>query len=220
MSLNKENMDYMYPMLTLKNLTKLSKERKRVGRGVASGLGKTCGRGYNGALSRTGSSRKQNGGQTPVYRRFPKTGFLSQKNKTQKAISAEALANHLNAFIISCEMDAHEAYKIDIQWLREMKIIKGRFDRFRVIMGKNNSCETEEEDMSCEENVCCDESSETQPAFSEDLLNRLKKTTIVASGFSKTARVFLENCGATLLQDTSKARQKMNARKEFFADFC
>jgi len=223
MNLIKKDVSNMYPVLTLKNLTKLTKDRKRVGRGVASGLGKTCGRGYNGALSRTGSSRKQNGGQTPVYRRFPKTGFVSQKNKTQKAISVESLATHLNNFIMACDMDIYEAYKIDIQWLREMKIIKGRFDRFRVIMGKNidPSADSDEE---CDGSVSDADASAQNvsatniPVFSDELLVRLKKTTISASGFSKTARIFLESCGATLCQDTGKARQKMNARRNQFID--
>jgi large subunit ribosomal protein L15 len=52
-------------------------DRKRLGRGVGSGLGKTSGRGHKGAKSRTGWSRKLGweGGQMPLYRRLPKVGF-------------------------------------------------------------------------------------------------------------------------------------------------
>lgn len=52
------------------------KERKRVGRGIGSGLGKTGGRGQKGQKSRTGVAIKgYEGGQMPLYRRLPKRGF-------------------------------------------------------------------------------------------------------------------------------------------------
>ena len=52
-------------------------ERKRIGRGVGSGLGKTSGRGHKGAKARSGWSRRigWEGGQMPIYRRIPKRGF-------------------------------------------------------------------------------------------------------------------------------------------------
>jgi len=54
--------------------------RKRVGRGQASGTGKTSARGQKGQKSRTGYKRKRNfeGGQQPLARRLPKTGFTSR----------------------------------------------------------------------------------------------------------------------------------------------
>jgi len=57
--------------------------RKRVGRGQASGWGKTSTRGQKGQKSRTGYSRKRNfeGGQMPLAKRIPKTGFFSRKIK-------------------------------------------------------------------------------------------------------------------------------------------
>ena len=52
------------------------KNRKRVGRGIGSGKGKTCGRGHKGQKSRTGVSINGfEGGQMPIYRRVPKRGF-------------------------------------------------------------------------------------------------------------------------------------------------
>jgi len=57
---------------------KLHKSKKRVGRGIGSGLGKTCGRGAKGQKSRSGVSIKAyEGGQMPIYRRLPKRGFNS-----------------------------------------------------------------------------------------------------------------------------------------------
>ncbi|MBN8447736.1 MAG: 50S ribosomal protein L15 [Candidatus Accumulibacter sp.] len=53
--------------------------RKRVGRGIGSGLGKTCGRGHKGQKSRAGGFHKVGfeGGQMPLQRRLPKRGFKS-----------------------------------------------------------------------------------------------------------------------------------------------
>src|SRR5512140_3175512 len=55
------------------------KERRRVGRGIGSGLGKTCGRGHKGQKSRAGGFHKVGfeGGQMPLQRRLPKRGFVS-----------------------------------------------------------------------------------------------------------------------------------------------
>ena len=68
------------------NEIKLKREskhtRKRVGRGMASGTGKTCGRGHKGQKSRTGGKVQVGfeGGQMPLQRRLPKVGFTSRKN--------------------------------------------------------------------------------------------------------------------------------------------
>ena len=55
------------------------RNRKRVGRGPGSGSGKTCGRGHNGQLSRSGGGVKAGfeGGQMPLQRRLPKRGFTN-----------------------------------------------------------------------------------------------------------------------------------------------
>ncbi|MCG6117324.1 MAG: 50S ribosomal protein L15 [Aquimonas sp.] len=57
------------------------KERVRVGRGIGSGLGKTCGRGHKGQFARTGKGKVKagfEGGQMPLQRRLPKVGFRSK----------------------------------------------------------------------------------------------------------------------------------------------
>ena len=58
------------------------KRRKRVGRGVGSGHGKTAGRGHKGYGSRSGNSNPHEGGQTKYYRRFPKRGFSNAAFRT------------------------------------------------------------------------------------------------------------------------------------------
>lgn len=59
------------------------KKSKRVGRGIGSTLGKTCGRGHKGQKARSGGFHKVGfeGGQMPLQRRLPKVGFTSQKKK-------------------------------------------------------------------------------------------------------------------------------------------
>ena len=61
--------------------------RRRVGRGIGSGLGKTSGRGHKGQKARSGGGVRRGfeGGQTPLYRRLPKRGFknINSKNYTE-----------------------------------------------------------------------------------------------------------------------------------------
>lgn len=69
--------------------------KKRVGRGIGSGLGKTCGRGHKGLKSRSGGRVKAGfeGGQMPIQRRLPKFGFTSRKS----LVSSEVRLSELNA---------------------------------------------------------------------------------------------------------------------------
>ncbi len=64
---------------TIKPAEGSKKERRRVGRGIGSGLGKTAGRGHKGQKSRSGGFHKVGfeGGQMPLQRRLPKRGFIS-----------------------------------------------------------------------------------------------------------------------------------------------
>jgi large subunit ribosomal protein L15 len=71
--------------------------RKRIGRGIGSGIGKTSGRGHKGAKSRSGWSRRigWEGGQMPLYRRLPKVGF---NNKIFKKVYTVINVGDLNVF--------------------------------------------------------------------------------------------------------------------------
>jgi large subunit ribosomal protein L15 len=71
------------------------KAAKRVGRGIGSGLGKTCGRGHKGQKSRSGGFHKRGfeGGQMPLQRRLPKVGFKSRKSATTAEVRLDVLAN-------------------------------------------------------------------------------------------------------------------------------
>ncbi len=69
--------------------------RRRVGRGIGSGLGKTAGRGHKGQKSRSGGFHKVGfeGGQMPLQRRLPKRGFFSHKRSEEVRLSDLALVS-------------------------------------------------------------------------------------------------------------------------------
>lgn len=69
------------------------KAAKRVGRGIGSGLGKTCGRGHKGQKSRSGGSVRPGfeGGQMPLQKRLPKYGFTSRIGRVSDQIRLEEL---------------------------------------------------------------------------------------------------------------------------------
>lgn len=71
----------MFSLHTLKNYTRPAKARKRVGRGLGSKLGKTCGRGEKGAGSRSGYRRRygKEGGQMPLFMKLPIRGFSNAR---------------------------------------------------------------------------------------------------------------------------------------------
>ncbi len=70
------------------------RSRKRVGRGIGSGLGKTCGRGHKGQKSRSGGSVKPGfeGGQMPLQKRLPKYGFTSRIAKTTAQVTLDEIS--------------------------------------------------------------------------------------------------------------------------------
>jgi large subunit ribosomal protein L15 len=70
-------------MNTIKPAAGSNKARRRVGRGIGSGLGKTAGRGHKGQKSRSGGFHKVGfeGGQMPLQRRLPKRGFVSMSRE-------------------------------------------------------------------------------------------------------------------------------------------
>lgn len=79
---------------TLKPADGARKSAKRVGRGIGSGLGKTCGRGHKGQKSRSGGFHKVGfeGGQMPLQRRLPKMGFASRIGRYTAEIRLHELA--------------------------------------------------------------------------------------------------------------------------------
>ncbi|MDR3347776.1 MAG: 50S ribosomal protein L15 [Helicobacteraceae bacterium] len=99
----------------LENLTPSvgsNRKIKRIGRGQGSGHGKTAGRGHKGQHARTGSGYKSGfeGGQQPLYRRLPKVGFTSRKEKPH-AISIDRFPaiKDLKEITVKALIDAHLA---------------------------------------------------------------------------------------------------------------
>jgi len=78
---------------TIKPAEGSKKNRRRVGRGIGSGLGKTAGRGHKGQKSRSGGYHKVGfeGGQMPLQRRLPKRGFKSQLLKYNAEVTLASL---------------------------------------------------------------------------------------------------------------------------------
>ena len=113
--------------LNSKIKTKISK--KRLGRGIGSGKGKTSGRGVKGQKSRSGVAIKSfEGGQMPLYRRLPKRGFKPIKNKEKYAIiNLSTIQSLIDKKIIS------DSTKIDLNLLKTNKIIKQNITKFKVL---------------------------------------------------------------------------------------
>jgi large subunit ribosomal protein L15 len=95
---------------------------KRVGRGIGSGLGKTCGRGHKGQRSRSGGYHKVGfeGGQMPLQRRLPKVGFKSRTAHEKAEIRLHELAK------VDSEV-------IDLLALKNANIISQKIKRAKVI---------------------------------------------------------------------------------------
>lgn len=114
---------------TLQNTQGEKKSRKRVGRGIGSGFGKTCGRGHKGQKSRTGGSTKIGfeGGQMPLQRRLPKFGFSSR-------------VSIITAQVTLSELDKCPETDINIAVLKTHNLVTKNILRVKVILsGKINS---------------------------------------------------------------------------------
>ena len=81
------------------------KDNKRVGRGIGSGKGKTCGRGHKGQKARAGGFHKVGfeGGQMPIQRRLPKFGFTSRQQLRSDELRSGVL-NMLGDELITLEL--------------------------------------------------------------------------------------------------------------------
>ncbi|MBL1260200.1 MAG: 50S ribosomal protein L15 [Thiotrichaceae bacterium] len=95
--------------------------RKRVGRGIGSGSGKTCGRGHKGQHSRSGGFHKVGfeGGQQPLQRRLPKVGFSSRVKSTRAEVRLHELllvkADVIDiAALIAADIVPHQTLKAKV----------------------------------------------------------------------------------------------------------
>ncbi len=105
------------------------KNRKRVGRGIGSGTGKTSGAGHKGQKARSGVSIQGfEGGQTPIYRRLPKVGFTSRKKLLDNTyvMTVRDLVEALNKGIVKKDEE------INLAALKAAKIVKSE-DKLKII---------------------------------------------------------------------------------------
>ena len=100
------------------------KERKRVGRGTGSGLGKTSGKGHKGQNARSGGGVRVGfeGGQLPLFRRLPKRGFSNAKFKIRYAVIN---LSDLERFA--------EGTEVTPELLKEMGVVKNSLDGIKVL---------------------------------------------------------------------------------------
>jgi large subunit ribosomal protein L15 len=109
---------------TLKPGVGAREDRKRVGRGIGSGLGKTCGRGHKGSFARSGKGKIKagfEGGQMPMQMRLPKIGFRSKTNKD-------------TAEVLLYQLDKLEAGVIDLAVLRAAKLIPSKAKQAKIVV--------------------------------------------------------------------------------------
>jgi len=105
-----------------------TKNRKRIGRGIGSGTGKTGGRGVKGQKSRSGVSLLGfEGGQMPLFRRLPKRGFNNIFRKKYAEINIGRLQKAVDAGTINAKE------LVDQKSLRASGLIKGSVDGIRIL---------------------------------------------------------------------------------------
>ena len=107
---------------------KSSRSKKRLGRGIGSSKGKTSGRGHKGQKSRSGVAIKSfEGGQMPLYRRLPKRGFKSIKNKRIALMNLSRIQEIINKNKISLNT------KINLQNLQKSNLINNKYKKLKLL---------------------------------------------------------------------------------------
>jgi large subunit ribosomal protein L15 len=108
---------------TIKPAEGSKKERRRVGRGLGSTLGKTCGRGHKGQYARTGKGKVKpgfEGGQMPLQRRLPKVGFRSR-------------TAHLTAEVMLYRVAGLGLAEVDLATLKKAGLVGADIRRVKVV---------------------------------------------------------------------------------------
>ena len=119
-------------MNILNNSKKIKIPKKRLGRGIGSGKGKTSGRGVKGQKSRSGVAIKSfEGGQMPLYRRLPKRGF----NPVNKVKIAKINLDQLQKFIDRKRINPID--EVNLKILKESKIINKSYSKFKILSNGN-----------------------------------------------------------------------------------
>ena len=119
-------------MNILSNTIKIKVSKKRLGRGIGTGKGKTSGRGVKGQKSRSGVAIKSfEGGQMPLYRRLPKRGF----NTIKKNKIAKINLDQLQSFVDQKRVDLENL--INLESLKKNNIINKSYSKFKILANGN-----------------------------------------------------------------------------------
>ncbi len=119
-------------MNILSNTTKVKTSKKRLGRGIGSGKGKTSGRGVKGQKSRSGVAIKSfEGGQMPLYRRLPKRGF----NPINRKKIAKINLDQLQSFVDNKRVDPENG--INLETLKKNNIINKSYLKYKILANGN-----------------------------------------------------------------------------------
>ena len=115
-------------MTTLNTTVKFIKPKMRVGRGIGSGKGKTCGRGVKGQKSRSGVAIKAfEGGQMLLYRRLPKRGFNPISRVNIAIMNLEKIQSFIN------EKTIKSSDIINMELLKKLKLINKNSSKLKIL---------------------------------------------------------------------------------------
>ena len=115
--------------MKLNNLNaKISKKKKRLGRGIGSSKGKTSGRGHKGQKSRSGVAIKSfEGGQMPLYRRLPKRGFKSFNTQKPALINLSKIQELIDKKKITPEN------KLNLVFFQKINLINKKYKKIKLL---------------------------------------------------------------------------------------
>jgi len=115
-------------MTNLNTREKTLKSKIRVGRGIGSGKGKTCGRGVKGQKSRSGVAIKSfEGGQMPLYRRLPKRGFNPIFREKVAVLNLEKIQSYIDKKTIKI------SDTINAELLKKLKLINKNSSKLKIL---------------------------------------------------------------------------------------
>ncbi len=115
-------------MIKLNNRSKINKTKKRVGRGIGSGKGKTSGRGVKGQKSRSGVAIKSfEGGQMPLYRRLPKRGFNPIIKKNVAILNLDKIQSYLD------KKSINSSDTLNSELLKKLKLINKNSNKLKIL---------------------------------------------------------------------------------------
>ena len=119
-------------MNILNNTLKVKIPKKKLGRGIGSGKGKTSGRGVKGQKSRSGVAIKSfEGGQMPLYRRLPKRGF----NPIRKIKVAKINLDQIQTFVDNKKIDT--TAQINLEVLKKSNLVNKSYLKYKVLGNGN-----------------------------------------------------------------------------------